>query len=113
MIRFKLAALIEKHQFSQGRRITITEIAESTGINRITLSKILNQRGYNTGTDNIDRLCEYFGCKVENVIEFVPANEASGAGAQTSSRAQRSKPQKGLRAAKGGSSQPRHKARHM
>jgi len=73
MIRFKLAEQIEKKQFKESRRITIQEVAEATGINRMTLSKILNHRGYSTGTDNLDKLCAYFNCPIEDLIEHVDA----------------------------------------
>ena len=72
MIRCKLAEMIEKRQFVEGRRLTIGEIAAATGLNRMTLSKILNQRGYGTGTETIDRLCTYFSCSVEDLMEHVP-----------------------------------------
>lgn len=72
MIRFKLGEMIEKMQFTQGRRVTINEIAAATGLNRMTLSKILNQKGYGTGTDTVDRLCQYFTCKVEDLMEHLP-----------------------------------------
>jgi putative transcriptional regulator len=72
VIRFKLAEQIEKMQFLESRRITIQEVALATGINRMTLSKILNHRGYSTGTDVLDRLCQYFGCQVGDLIEHVP-----------------------------------------
>lgn len=72
MIRFKLAEQIEKLQFKQSRRITIQEVAEATGINRMTLSKILNHKGYSTGTDTLDRLCSFFGCRIEDLVEHVP-----------------------------------------
>lgn len=71
MIRFKLAEQIEKKQFQEGRRITVLEVAETSGVNRMTLSKILNQKGYSTGTDVLDRLCAYFECRVEDLIEHV------------------------------------------
>jgi putative transcriptional regulator len=71
MIRFKLGELIEKKQFSDGRRVSINEIATATGLNRMTLSKILNQKGYGTGTDTIDRLCGYFACRIEDLMERV------------------------------------------
>lgn len=72
MIRFKLGEMIEKKQFAEGRRVTINEIATATGLNRMTLSKILNQKGYGTGTDTIDRLCLYFACGVEDLMEYLP-----------------------------------------
>ena len=71
MIRFKLAEQLEKKQFRDSRRITIQEVSEATGINRSTLSKILNLKGYSTGTDVLDKLCAYFGCRVEDLVEHV------------------------------------------
>ena len=76
MIRFKLAEQIEKKQFKESRRITIQEVAEATGVNRMTLSKILNHKGHSTGTDTLDRLCTYFGCRIEDLVEHIP-NEPS------------------------------------
>jgi len=80
MIRFKLGELIEKQQFFEGRRLTINEIASATGLNRMTLSKILNQRGYGTGTETVDRLCQYFGCNVEDLMQFVPSDPDNSEG---------------------------------
>ena len=76
MIRFKLAEQIEKKQFKESRRITIQEVAEATGVNRMTLSKILNHKGHSTGTDTLDRLCSYFACRIEDLVEHMP-NEPS------------------------------------
>ena len=45
----------------------MTEVAAQTGINRMTLSKIANPPGYSTVTDNLDRLCDYFGCRLEHL----------------------------------------------
>jgi DNA-binding Xre family transcriptional regulator len=74
MIRFKLGEMMEKKQFAEGRRITVSEVAIATGLNRMTLSKILNSKGYGTGTDTIDRLCEYFDCRVEDLMEYVASS---------------------------------------
>ena len=83
MIRFKLGELMEKKRFADGKRVSITDIATFTGLSRVTLSKILNQKGYGTGTDTVDRLCGYFGCKVEDLMEHLPdPTEAPGDGSQ-------------------------------
>lgn len=71
MIRFKLGELLEKKQFRDSRRITLQEVSEATAINRSTLSKILNQKGYSTGTDVLDRLCNYFDCAISDVVEHI------------------------------------------
>lgn len=72
MIRFRLSELIAEKQFREGRRVTLLEIADATGINRMTLSRMLNVRGYNTVTDNLDRLCAYFACAMSDLAVFVP-----------------------------------------
>ena len=77
MIRFKLAEQIEKKQFLESRRLTVQQVAEESGVNRMTLSKILNHRGYSTGTEIIDRLCSYFGCSIEALMEHVPDGGSS------------------------------------
>ena len=71
MIRFKLGELLEKKQFRDSRRITLQEVSEETRINRSTLSKLMNQKGYSTGTDVLDRLCTYFGCAISDLVEHV------------------------------------------
>ena len=32
---------------------------------------MVNQRGYNTVTDNLDRLCRYFKCSLAQLAEYV------------------------------------------
>lgn len=75
MIRFRLQELIAERQFRDGVRVTLTELSKTTGINRVTLSKMVNQRGYSTVTDNIDRLCQFFGCEVGELMEYVEESE--------------------------------------
>ncbi len=72
VIRIKLKELIAKREFQENRRITLNEVGEVTAIHRVTLSKIANERGYNAGLDNVDRLCNYFGCQPGDLLEFVP-----------------------------------------
>jgi len=75
MIRFRLKELIADKEFRERRVITMVEIANATGINRMTLSKIANHPGYSTVTDNLDRLCCYFGCPLEALAEHIPDTE--------------------------------------
>lgn len=75
MIRFHLKKLMSDWEFREGRRLSIGELAEKSQVTRPTLSRILNQRGYNTTTDNIGRLCAFFGCRVEDIVEYVSDDE--------------------------------------
>lgn len=72
MIRFKIKELIAKKEFAEDRRITIADVAKATGVHRMTISKLINQRGYVTNTDTLNRLCEYFGCRLDDLAEYVP-----------------------------------------
>lgn len=71
MIRFRLKELIAEKEFKENRVVTLAEVAEATGVHRVTLSKIANNRGYHTGTEILDKLCEYFGCTVGQIAEHV------------------------------------------
>lgn len=71
MLRFHLKKLIADKEFAEKRRITVSEIAEATGINRMTLSKIINHPGHSTVTDNLDKLCTYFDCEIEDLATHI------------------------------------------
>ena len=75
MIRYRIQELLAEKQFRDGRRVTLMELSEATGISRVTLSKIINQRGYSTLTDHLNRLCRYFNCRLEDLAEYVPDEE--------------------------------------
>lgn len=71
VIRFRIQQLLADKQFAEDRVVTITELSAETGISRVTLSKMINQRGYVTNTDNLDRLCRFFGCSIDQLAEYV------------------------------------------
>lgn len=77
MLRFKLKERIADKEFREGRRISLIEVAAETGIGRITLSRMLN-RGNHVRSDTLDRLCAYFDCRIEELVEYVPAAPADG-----------------------------------
>ena len=71
MIRFRLTELIADKAFKERRVVSLTEVADATGIHRATLSKMANQPGANIGTDIIDKLCKYFGCQPGELLTYV------------------------------------------
>ena len=84
-MRFRLQELLADRHFRTGRRVTLRELAAATGIGRVTLSKMINQRNYCTVTRHLDVLCEFFDCKIEQLLEFIPgavAPKEPGAGAE-------------------------------
>jgi putative transcriptional regulator len=72
MIRFRIQELLAEKQFKEGKRVTLLELSQATGINRVTLSKMVNHKGYSTVTDNLDKLCKFFDCKIDQLAEYVP-----------------------------------------
>jgi len=67
----KFKELLAEKEFNANRVITIAEVSEATGIHRSTLSKIANNKPCNTGTDNLDKLCAYFDCKIEDLLTYI------------------------------------------
>ena len=76
MIRFRIQELIAEKHFREGRRVTLLDLSLATGISRVTLSKMVNQIGYSTVTDNLDSLCKFFNCKLSDLAEYVPDDQA-------------------------------------
>lgn len=72
MVIYRLKELVARKETSSGRRITLDEVAMATGIHRTTLSKIRNNRGYNSTTDNVEAMCRYLECNINELIEFDP-----------------------------------------
>jgi putative transcriptional regulator len=77
VLRFRLKELIADKEFREGRRITVLEISERTGIARNTLSKMLNQPGASVRSEYLDRLCGYFDCRIDELVEHVPDRSKS------------------------------------
>ena len=71
MIRFRLKQQIADLEFREKRRVSLQEVADATAINRATLSKMINQHGAVVRTDVLDKLCEYFGCDLGDLAEYV------------------------------------------
>lgn len=72
MIRFRFKELLAQKEFTERKVISLTEVAIATGMNRMTLSRIANHPGTNTGTENINKLCGYFNCEVGQLMEYIP-----------------------------------------
>ena len=72
MLRYKLKELLSEKSFREGRKVTLEEVANATGINRATLSKLNNPLGHNTTTNNLDALCKYFNCPLSELVEYFP-----------------------------------------
>ncbi len=75
MIYIQIKEVIQAKSIAWGRRITLSELANATGISRMTLSRMVNNRGYSTVTDQLDKLCTFFECELNELITYVPDNQ--------------------------------------
>jgi putative transcriptional regulator len=73
MIHLQIKELIAAKTAQWGRRITLLEVANATGISRMTLNRMMRQQGYNTVTDHLDKLCTYFQCDLNELVRYVPS----------------------------------------
>ena len=73
MIRLKIKELLAEASFRKGESVRLDELAAATGIHRATLSALSSPRSCNTTTDNLDRLCHYFGCQIQDLAEYIPS----------------------------------------
>lgn len=72
MIYIQIKEVIQAKSVAWGRRITFNELATATGISRMTLSRMVNNEGYSTVTDQLDKLCTFFECEIHELVRFVP-----------------------------------------
>ena len=71
MIRVLLKKLLDDKVFEKKEKITLNQVSDETGISRATLNRIANTPGYNTNTDTLNSLCEYFECTPGELMEYV------------------------------------------
>jgi putative transcriptional regulator len=76
MIYIQIKEVIQAKSIAWGRRITLNELANATGISRMTLSRMVNNQGYSTVTDQLDKLCTFFECDIQELVKFVPNNQS-------------------------------------
>ena len=72
MIYIQIKELMQQKRAAWGRNITLSEVAVATGISRTTLFRMMKNAGYSTVTDQLDKLCTFFECEIQELVKFVP-----------------------------------------
>lgn len=75
MIYLQITELIQAKKEQWGRKITLSEIADATGISRMTLFRMTKNQAHNTVTDHLDKLCAFFECELHELVKFVPNSQ--------------------------------------
>jgi putative transcriptional regulator len=72
MIQLQISELMKAKKAEWNRKITINEVADSTGISRMTLFRMMKNSSHNTVTDHLDSLCAFFECELHELVRYVP-----------------------------------------
>lgn len=72
MIVIQIKELLKAKTKAWGRKITLSELADATGISRMTLSRMMHHEGYSTVTNHLDKLCQFFECDLHELVRYVP-----------------------------------------
>lgn len=68
MLKIKIGYLMVDHQIK-----TIAELSRRTGLNKNTISKLVNNDKPETLTlENILKICDLFNCTLQDLIEYIP-----------------------------------------
>jgi len=59
------------------KRVRVVDVARSTGISRNMLAKLYYDRAKRVELSDLARLCQYFGCPVGDLLEWVRESAAS------------------------------------
>ena len=71
MIRCHLSRLMGE------KRVRIIDVARATGISRNMLAKLYYDRARRVDLADVARLCQYFGCPLGDLLEWVRESAAS------------------------------------
>lgn len=72
MIRCRLAFLLAE------KKLKIADVSRDTGLNRSTLTAMYYETTQRIDLESVNALCRYFGCKVEDLLVYVPDEVGSG-----------------------------------
>jgi len=72
MIRCHLSRLMGE------RKLKVVDVSRQTGLHRNTITLLYDETASRVDLEAIDRLCEFFGVEVGELLEFIPNSEAKG-----------------------------------
>lgn len=76
MIVIQIKEMLKAKANAWGRKITLSELADATGISRMTLSRMIHHKGYSTVTSHLDKLCQFFECDLHELVRYEPEQVA-------------------------------------
>ena len=71
MIRINLSTILG------AKRITQADLARNTGIRPATINELYHEMCERVNLSHIDKICEFLGCDISDLFEYVPNKEKS------------------------------------
>ena len=59
------------------KKLKVADIARDLGLHRNTITLLYDETATRVDLETLNKLCIYFGCRVEDILEFIP-DEKSG-----------------------------------
>lgn len=53
-----------------GEVVSLSKVAEDTGIDRMTLTRLETGKAVRADFDTLARLCQYYGVRIEDLLEY-------------------------------------------
>jgi len=63
LVKCHLAKLMGEH------KMKVVDVARETGLNRNTITLLYKETAQRIDFETIDKLCELFGCRIEDLLE--------------------------------------------
>lgn len=74
-MNLRVDELIKARELRDGRRVSVAELAHSTGIAPTALAAMVDNRIDTVGLADLGKLCDYFGCTAGELLYYDPDPE--------------------------------------
>ena len=68
MIKCHLSRLMGEH------KLKLADVSRETGLHRNTVTLLYNETAVRVDLETMEKLCQLFQCKVEDLFEYMPTN---------------------------------------
>ncbi len=59
------------------KKVRVADVAKALDIHRNTITLLYNETATRIDLKVMDKLCEYFECKIEDLFEYIPEKDKS------------------------------------
>jgi putative transcriptional regulator len=56
------------------RKLKLADVSRETGLHRNTVTLLYNETAVRVDLETMEKLCQLFQCKVEDLFEYMPTN---------------------------------------